>query len=181
MNSPNFVTLFRIPFLYLIVYLIYLHEPVSVLLVPLLFFMDFIDGFLARKTGKESKLGAVLDIAVDRIIEVILWVYFMVLGMVPVWVPAVIITRGILSDGVRAGFDRRPFDIMERKVSRKLVSSRISRGMSGFLKIFTFTFLTANYVLSWGMETVSMWLIYATVAYTVLRGLPVLYKLKDMD
>lgn len=180
MDYSNLITLLRIPLLILTLYLIYASNILAVPLIPLLFFMDWLDGFTARKLKEDKKSGAVLDIAIDRIIEILLWVYLTYMKLVPLWVPGIIITRGILTDSIRNQFNDKPFDIMKNGFSRLVVSSHISRGLYGLLKLFTFTFIVANHVLSLGLDLYAEISIYLTVIYCILRGLPVLYKIKDL-
>lgn len=45
--------------------------------------MDWFDGYVARLRHEVTELGAVLDIAIDRAVENILWITFMYLGLVP--------------------------------------------------------------------------------------------------
>lgn len=142
--------------------------------------MDWFDGFVARKLNEDNKSGAVLDIIVDRVIEVLLWFYLSIMNLVPIWVPGVIVTRGLLTDGIRNQFKERPFEIMSSKFGKIVVSSHISRGLYGFLKLFTFTFIVTNSILSLGFKFVTDILIYLTVIYCILRGLPVLLKMKDL-
>ena len=66
--------------------------------VPLAFValvMDWLDGYLARRLGCESKVGGVLDIVGDRIAENVWWVVFAWLHVIPLWVPIVVLSRGI--------------------------------------------------------------------------------------
>ena len=62
----------------------------AVLLVGLL--LDTVDGLVARRTGQASLFGGVLDIAADRTYELVLWVSFADLGLIPAWVPFVILS-----------------------------------------------------------------------------------------
>ncbi|MFB6088349.1 MAG: CDP-alcohol phosphatidyltransferase family protein [Candidatus Aenigmatarchaeota archaeon] len=180
MDYSNTITILRIPFLILILYFVSTSNPLAIFLIPILFFMDWLDGFTARRLEEDKKSGAVLDIAIDRLVEILLWVYLAYMKLVPIWVPGVIITRGILTDSIRNQFKGRPFDIMKGKLSRIVVSSHTSRGLYGFLKLFTFTFIIANHVLSMGLNFYVEIFVYLTVIYCVLRGLPVLCKIKDL-
>ena len=63
--------------------------------------MDALDGIVARRMGLTSKLGAVLDITADRIVEHVYWITFAVIQMVPLWIPLVVVTRSFVVDAVR--------------------------------------------------------------------------------
>jgi CDP-diacylglycerol--glycerol-3-phosphate 3-phosphatidyltransferase len=104
------------------------------------FWMDALDGYVARKLGEDSKLGAVVDIIADRIVEMTYWIIFAVFGWVPVWVTLVIAARGFLVDGLRSialerGMTAFGSSSMNRsKLGVLLVSSRLSRGTYGVAK-----------------------------------------------
>ena len=48
----------------------------AVVLLPVLFLMDWFDGYVARTKNQVSDLGSVLDIAIDRVVENVLWLVF---------------------------------------------------------------------------------------------------------
>ncbi|MDV6305061.1 MULTISPECIES: CDP-alcohol phosphatidyltransferase family protein [Rhodococcus] len=54
---------------------------------------DWLDGKLARMLGQASKLGAILDPLVDRLYVVSTLVAFVVRGIIPWWVAAILIGR----------------------------------------------------------------------------------------
>jgi CDP-diacylglycerol--glycerol-3-phosphate 3-phosphatidyltransferase len=66
---------------------------VGLVLLIILFLMDWFDGYVARLRNEVTELGAVLDIAIDRAVENILWITFMYLGLVPLWVPIIFLIR----------------------------------------------------------------------------------------
>jgi len=73
----NLITLARFLLLFLLVSLIYLAPPAWQLVnAPLLFViiaLDGLDGWVARRRGETSVFGSIFDIAVDRVVELILW------------------------------------------------------------------------------------------------------------
>ena len=69
--------------------------------------MDGLDGWVARRYGEVSRIGAVIDILTDRIVELTYWIAFAALGWIPAWIPIVVAVRGLLVDGARAlAFER---------------------------------------------------------------------------
>lgn len=56
-------------------------------------FTDFLDGFLARKQGKETRLGQFLDPLADKIYISAAFAILSVKGRLSGWVPAVVIGR----------------------------------------------------------------------------------------
>lgn len=68
-------------------------DPLAVVLFAVIGWSDYLDGFLARLTGQYSRLGALLDPLVDRLLivsgMVVCW-HFMLL---PRWAIAIVIAR----------------------------------------------------------------------------------------
>jgi len=158
--------------------------------------MDGLDGWLARRLGVASDVGAVLDITADRIVEHVLWIYFTVAGLVPLWVPLVIVSRSFLVDaarGVAATHGKTPFGArtMQRSaVSRFLVASRFMRSTYGVAKTAAFVLLGAVLTLRAGAEAGvalaspahAVWVgalatavAMATVGICLARGVPVIW------
>lgn len=184
----NAITLSRFPLLFIYIALLYTKNPTAIFwCVPFIVFitmMDMLDGIIARRFGEVSLLGSTLDIAVDRAFEIILWVVYANLKLVPVIIPIIVITRGTLTDTIRAvglSAGKAAFDQLQHPVSRFLVSSRFMRNTYGTIKGFAFAFLTA----AWGfinlehpwagwVHTTALILSWLAITMTVLRGLPVI-------
>ncbi|NIQ05131.1 MAG: CDP-alcohol phosphatidyltransferase family protein [Candidatus Korarchaeota archaeon] len=182
-NPANSISLGRIPFLFGIVALILLpplesvfYQRIAVVLIAILFLLDQVDGYVARKTGSTTKIGAMVDIMVDRIVELILWVTVAFVGYAPVWVPFVFISRGLITDTIRSEVYRKgltPYEMIQSKVGKIIVSSHISRGIYAVLKAFTFCYVLA--VPAFGVPEI--WapiLVYASTIYCIVRGIPVI-------
>ena len=56
-------------------------------------FTDFLDGHLARKLGKESLWGALLDPVADKLLVTATTVSLVAIGLVPAWWAIVVIGR----------------------------------------------------------------------------------------
>ena len=186
----NAVTLSRLFFLALSIYL--LHLPTvparagAFFLIIFTILVDAIDGAIARRRGKSTPLGAILDIAIDRVVENVFWITFVSLELVPLWVALVVVTRGILTDAVRGfamGQGLTPFAMMQTEWGRWLVSHRFMRAAYGLLKAITFPALALLHTLRLALpgavylatvEPVVFALVLLTVAMTLLRGIPVL-------
>jgi len=146
--------------------------------------MDMLDGIIARKFGEVSLLGSTLDIAVDRAFEIILWVVYANLNLVPVIIPIIVITRGTLTDAIRAvgmSKGKAAFDQVKHPASRFLVSSRFMRNFYGVTKGTAFASIT----IAWGLiclayplanlaHIISLIIAWFTIIITILRGLPVI-------
>ena len=188
----NLMTLSRLLLLWLVVVVAYfappIWQPINVLLLILVFVTDGLDGYIARKLGETSIVGAMLDIAADRIVELSLWVVLAHLELIPVWVPLVYVTRGILVDAIRATeaetAHREPFAMMETPLGRWLVAGKFMRIFYAVIKAVAFCWWMLMLPLPelipalwadwrWLLEGIGMGLVYIAVAICLLRGIPV--------
>jgi CDP-diacylglycerol--glycerol-3-phosphate 3-phosphatidyltransferase len=145
--------------------------------------MDWFDGYVARLRNEVTEMGAVLDVALDRAVENILWVTFMYLGMVPLWVPIVFLVRSFVVDGIRGvalAQGKSGFGMMHSPLGRFLVASRFMRAFYGLAKAVAFCFLYLTHALVLKdpeilatLQPLNQSLIFLTVGLCVLRGIPV--------
>jgi cardiolipin synthase len=179
----NWITLSRFPLLLANVLALYLGSaPVRLAGAGLLFvglMLDTVDGMVARRTGQTSLAGSVLDIAADRTYELVLWVCFADLGLIPVAVPLVIIARTTLTDAlrsIRVAGGEAPFDQQRTPLGRFLVGSVWMRVGYSVSKVATFCGLAVVQALGGGGPALE-WLqgaAWLAVALCVLRGVPVI-------
>jgi CDP-diacylglycerol--glycerol-3-phosphate 3-phosphatidyltransferase len=184
----NAITILRYPLLFGYVAMLYYGDAtlrlIGVPILVLLILMDTFDGVVARARGETSLLGSALDIATDRTVELILWVVFSDLGLIPIIIPLIYITRGTVVDAVRAvGMKSgiKAFDQVQGKISRFLVASPIMRTTYGIAKAFSFSFLNLSLYArtveaSWmdAIQTLALVLSWISTIVCLARGLPVL-------
>jgi CDP-diacylglycerol--glycerol-3-phosphate 3-phosphatidyltransferase len=189
MILANLITLARLPLLFallgILLYSSTWHwQMLGLGLLGALFLMDGIDGYVARWRREATDLGAVLDIALDRTVENVLWIAFMHLGLVSLWVPVVFLVRSFLVDGVRgvALFrGKAGFRMMHSPWGRFLVASPFMRAFYGVAKVVTFGLLWLTHALVLQdphyLASLKPWyqtLVWLTVGLCLVRGLPVL-------
>ena len=98
----NYITLFRIFLTAVVVWgLSTEHFMWALYAFVLASISDWLDGYLARKLKQESSLGALLDPLADKVLVLSVFIFFSCLGLVPVWVTVVIMTRELLVTGIR--------------------------------------------------------------------------------
>lgn len=189
----NWITLSRFPLLLINILILFLGSPtlqltgVALLFVGLM--LDTVDGMVARKTGQTSLFGSVLDIAADRTYELVLWVCFAEVGMIPVAIPLIVVARATLTDAFRSlgvAQGTAPFAQHRTALGRFLVGSSWMRVGYSAAKITTFSGLAlarafgqlpANsgraetLVTLLAVLRVTAWM---AVILCVLRGLPVI-------
>lgn len=188
----NLITLSRLLLLFGLVAMTYRAPPSWQLAnAPLLIFiiaLDGLDGYVARLRHEASLFGSIFDIAVDRLVEYVLWVVLADLGLVPLWVALLFIVRGTLVDSIRYAAiaeGESAFGMMRSPLGRFLVASRFMRGLYGTVKALAFAWLLLLQPLpavapvlwdAWQavFEAVAAGLVGLSVLLCVLRGLPVL-------
>jgi CDP-diacylglycerol--glycerol-3-phosphate 3-phosphatidyltransferase len=188
MSLANLITLARLPLLLITVGLLFVPSfwvrLAGLALLIVLFLMDWFDGYVARLRNEVTELGAVLDIALDRSVENILWITFMYLGLVPLWVPIVFLLRSFIVDGIRGVAlvrGKSGFGMMHSPLGRFLVASRFMRALYGLAKgvIFSLLYLTWTLALKdpdilITLHPLNQSLIFFTTGLCIIRGLPVL-------
>jgi cardiolipin synthase (CMP-forming) len=99
-NIPNSLTLARIVLVPLIVWLIITHEMTWAFILFLVAGLsDAADGFLAKRYGWHSELGAYLDPIADKALLVSIYVTLGFAGHLPVWLVIAVVSRDILIVG----------------------------------------------------------------------------------
>ncbi|MDQ6692803.1 MAG: CDP-alcohol phosphatidyltransferase family protein [Chloroflexota bacterium] len=162
----NFITVARVVLLLITVGFIYLSLPhgetsaqpvwavVSAVLTLIVFLGDAIDGVVARARNEVNDLGAVIDIAGDRIVENVYWVVFAHLGMLSVWFPLIMLVRSFFVDAFRSlalTQGKTPFGektMMVSSLGKWLAASRFNRAVYGGAKVVTFIWLLLELALS---------------------------------
>ncbi len=171
-------------------------DLLMVVLLGLVIFLDAVDGWVARRRGEVSDVGALLDIAGDRIVELVVWVFFAIrqhpdgTPFVPYWVPVAIIARTVVTDLIRSvAFQKgkTPFgekSMMETGWAKQLTATRWSRASYGVLKVTAFCALGFVLVLERMGQTgelmrtvrfVTEILVYATAVFCIVRAIPVIW------
>lgn len=196
----NRITLLRIVLLFVAIGFIYTDtvsgELIAFGMVLSVFLLDGLDGAIARWEGRANETGVVMDIFGDRVVENVLWIVFAHIGLIPVWVPIVVVVRGLATDAVRSiartrgdtAFGEKT--MMHSNIGRWVVASRASRAVYAAAKVIAFGYLLLYLALlqaqANGMDLGEMesWLplaykfgmglVYFTVAFCLARGMPVL-------
>ena len=105
LNAPNMMTIARmalIPvFLALLAYESRRNSFLAAAIFAVAAITDWVDGWLARVSGKVTTLGKFLDPLADKIIVTAALIELLRLGRVPVWVVVLILAREFLISGLR--------------------------------------------------------------------------------
>ena len=185
--TANIITLTRVCLTFTIIVLfgknLYI-DCAAIATIPLIFMLDAVDGYIARRYKQTNAIGAVLDIAADRIIENVFWIYFAILQIVHLWMPLAILTRGFMTDAIRSFALKEgdtPFEMMKTPWTQALTSSRTSRLLSGTSKMVAFFAMALLLAIKThqgqhteALHTATQILAIIAVAICLLRGTPVL-------
>ena len=194
----NLITIIRIVVLFGTVALLSTRQPLAVSAVVVLTYLiiasDALDGVVARRRGRADEFGAIFDIAGDRVVEMVFWIVFAYLDVIPVWIPIAMVTRGFMVDALRSLGLREgktafgPNTMMRSPETKWLTGSRFMRGFYGVAKVLAFGFLaglygarlpeTNGFLRPYGTaagQFATWFFVYSAVVLSFVRGLPVVY------
>ena len=163
MNIPNSLTLVRIVLVPVVVWLIIDHEMTAAFLLFLLAgFSDAADGYIAKRYGWRSELGAYLDPIADKALLVSIYVTLGLAGHLPVWLVIAVVSRDSLIVGavVLSWMLSRPLTMHPLLISK----------VNTFAQIVLAGLVLAELGLGLGLEPVVKVLIWVTGALTILSA-----------
>jgi cardiolipin synthase len=121
LSIPNLITLVRILMVPVVVWAI---ASGQMRLAFLLFFVaaisDGVDGFLAKRFGMMTELGAYLDPLADKVLIVSIYVTLGITGVIPLWIVILVVSRDIMIVGaiILSWLVDKPVAIKPHNVSR---------------------------------------------------------------
>ncbi len=192
----NLITVGRLVLFFGTIAMIYSRQAIWIQIATVMMIVviasDALDGWVARRQGSTSDFGSVVDIAGDRVVEQCAWVVFAHLGLIGIWIPLLVITRGILVDTLRSLAFRDgqtafgPKTMARSPITEWLTASRTMRALYGIAKASAYVFLTgivtdaltgdpAVPFFASGPLWYFGWLcVYGSIALTIVRGIPVI-------
>ncbi len=192
-NVANVVTIGRVLLAIFAVSLLWVPDDKSkwwaFALTIIVIYADALDGYLARKLKLASKFGAALDIASDRVVELVYWIAFAVLNWIPVWVPILYLVRGTFVDSIRAQYSETGFTafgtttMMRSPVGKFLVASNFSRFSYAVAKALAFCLVIGYQISELHTDEVSLaanFCVYFSCFFCLVRGLPVLFEAREL-
>ena len=163
MNIPNSLTLLRIVLVPFVVWLIITHQMQAAFLLFLLAGLsDAADGFLAKRFGWNSELGAYLDPIADKALLVSIYVTLGFAGHLPVWLVIAVVSRDILIVGavVLSWMLSRPLSMQPLLISKANTLAQIV--LAGLV--------LAELGVGLGLHELVSFLIWITGALTILSA-----------
>lgn len=140
MNIPNAISLMRLLLAPLIVWLIITgRTQFAFWIFVVAGISDAVDGFLAKRFGWETELGAYLDALADKLLLVCIFVALGFFGQIPAWLVIAVVSRDflIISALILSWMLNRPMRVHPLLVSKantvaQIVLAAITLAGSGF-------------------------------------------------
>jgi len=101
LNLPTVLTLSRIVLIPVFVYAVYLYPVFGAFIFGIASITDFLDGYLARRSGDITKFGIILDPLADKFLVISALIVLVDMERLPAWIAIVIIVREFLVTGLR--------------------------------------------------------------------------------
>jgi len=162
-NIPNTLTLGRILLVPLLVWLIIDQEMFAAFLVFLMAGLsDAADGFLAKRFGWHTELGAYLDPIADKALLVTIYVTLGLAGHLPVWLVIAVVSRDILIVGavLLAWMMSRPITVKPLLVSK--VNTCLQIALAGVV--------LGRLGLGLGLDNLVWLLVWMTGTFTIISA-----------
>lgn len=191
-NVISFIRLCMVP-----VYMVLLlngYDLLATFMFALAAGTDWIDGQLARRTNCVSKLGQLLDPAVDRILMSCGVIGLMLVGRLPVWIVVVVLGRDLMLLVGGAYLLKRYHERVAVIYPGKVATTFLFVGFAGLLLnvplIGGLGWFEASWLPGFGSEACSwgIWFVYAglllglfTTLYYVLAGYRKMQKARRLE
>ena len=135
---------------------------------------DWFDGRIARRTGRSSALGSLLDPIADKLLVLTVMIVLVGRDVFPAWMVAAIVARELLISGLRLAALERGVVLQARDLGRlKTWTQAVAAGLGGLAAAGAFDDSIAQWGL--GVALALTWisgLDYARLAPGLLRGDP---------
>jgi cardiolipin synthase len=97
MGLANWLTILRIVLIPVFVLLLVYRRPgIALLVFSLAALTDTLDGYVARRRGSQSRLGAFLDPMADKLLLTVSFITLTQLKFLPPWITIVVISRDVI-------------------------------------------------------------------------------------
>ena len=171
MTGPTILTMLRMALS--IVFMVFALLPYHwASIVALIVFItaaitDKIDGIWARKSKLVTDLGAFLDPIADKMLIDLAFLVLVYIGLVPIWVFAIILIRDLAVDGMRMMAARNKVTIAASFLGKLKTTFQ----MTALITILASTVLQNNII-----YTIGLVILYIALALTIISGADYLIK-----
>jgi CDP-diacylglycerol--glycerol-3-phosphate 3-phosphatidyltransferase len=102
LNFPTVLTLSRIVLIPIFIFTVIRHTLFGAIVFGIASITDFLDGYLARRSGEITKFGIILDPIADKFLVISALIVLVDMERLPSWIAIMIIVREFLVTGLRA-------------------------------------------------------------------------------
>ncbi len=121
---------------------------------------DQIDGWIARRQGRTSALGSMLDPVADKVLVLAMLIMVVGTGAFPSWMVALIVARELLVSGLRLAAIERGVVIPARDLSKlKTWAQAVAAAIGGFAAAGLWS------------DDVAWWALLVALVFTLVSGL----------
>ncbi len=170
LNAPNAITVVRIAMIPLILAFTYYEGRVNSFVAGVLFAVtgatDFLDGWVARRTGTVTVVGKFLDPLADKLIVVSVLVMLVHLGRVPAWLVILILAREFMVTGLRTMAMGEGIVIAAGQEGKYKTSIQIA-AISFLLIHYRYRVDFLAFEVDVDANVVGTWLLYLSVAFSL--------------
>jgi len=160
---PNLITLSRIALVpVLILVLVDRHYGWALAVFLIAGISDALDGFLAKRLGAQSQIGAILDPAADKLLLVTAYVMLTILGHIPFWLTLAVASRDVLIVGGYLVYTSHAGPVRMRPSLASKLNTLVQIGLVGLILAKQAAGLNAPLVVNI--------MIYVVLATTVVSG-----------
>jgi CDP-diacylglycerol---glycerol-3-phosphate 3-phosphatidyltransferase len=169
LNLPTILTLSRIVLIPVFVFTVYMHPVFGALIFGIASLTDFLDGYLARRSGDITKFGIILDPIADKFLVISALIVLVDMARIPAWIAITIIAREFLITGLRVVALSKDIVIAAELGGKIKTTTQIIAILCLILNtsIFNIDLYDIGIVLIWIALIVS---IFSGIQYTVLFG-----------
>jgi len=100
-NLPTVLTLSRIVLIPFFVFSVYQHPVLGALIFSIASITDFLDGYLARRSGQITKFGIIMDPLADKFLVISALIVLVDMARLSAFVAIILIVREFLVTGLR--------------------------------------------------------------------------------
>jgi CDP-diacylglycerol---glycerol-3-phosphate 3-phosphatidyltransferase len=101
LNPPTAVTLSRIVLIPVFIFTVYAHPLFGAIIFGIASLTDFLDGYLARRSGDITKFGIILDPIADKFLVISALIVLVDMERLPAWMAITFIVRDFLVTALR--------------------------------------------------------------------------------
>jgi cardiolipin synthase len=140
LSIPNLITLGRILLVPVVVYAIASSDlEFAFILFAVAAVSDAVDGFLAKRFGMQTELGAYLDPLADKVLIVSIYLTLGITGIIPRWIVILVVSRDIMIVGavllswlIDKPMRVKPLMVSKLNTAAQIVYAGLVLGLTGF-------------------------------------------------